>query len=476
MALTKAPEELLDKSLTSALTITTADNTTQLTLTSTDDDASIGPRMDLTRDSSSPAASDTLGGIRFIGEDDADNSHSYVHMIAYIEDPADGAEDGKFEIDTRVAGSMRSRLLIHSTSTVFNQEGQDVNFRVESDGNANMLFVDGGNDRVGVGIGTPNETMHVHQTSTPRIMFTDGTTGTSSNSDGMFIGIAGDQGFNLWNYEDTYTRFAVNNVERVRINNSGALLNGTTSVPTGVQMGSQIVSSSVSGAEIIAFRADTSVAAGNKCGAFLIGNSDTSGTEDHFVGMWGKVSSTNGSQDLHFAAGRSGYEDDAPTFTINSDGMVQIGRGSGTTDYGFDLYHTGHLYMFVDGSGNTEGFRLYDASGTLKASIQCDGDYVDHSDENYKSNITDSSSVLSTIANIKVRSFNWKDDGRKQSYGFIAQELKDVAPEVTKVPEEEGDMWGVKTSKIVPMLVKAIQEQQTLIETLQTKVKALEEA
>ena len=42
MALTKAPEELLDKDLTSALTITTADNTTQLTLKSTDADSNFG--------------------------------------------------------------------------------------------------------------------------------------------------------------------------------------------------------------------------------------------------------------------------------------------------------------------------------------------------------------------------------------------------------------------------------------------------
>ena len=61
MALTQAPEELLDKSLTSELTITTADNTTQLTLTSTDADGSVGPRFDLKRDSASPAGDDTLG-------------------------------------------------------------------------------------------------------------------------------------------------------------------------------------------------------------------------------------------------------------------------------------------------------------------------------------------------------------------------------------------------------------------------------
>ena len=57
----------------------------------------------------------------------------------------------------------------------------------------------------------------------------------------------------------------------------------------------------------------------------LIANSDTDGIEDHFVGIWGKVSSTNGSQNLHFAAGRSGYEGDSPHLTIDSGGNVGIG-------------------------------------------------------------------------------------------------------------------------------------------------------
>lgn len=51
--------------LLSGVTITTADNTSQLTLTSTDADATAGPRLDLKRDSGSPADSDTLGRIRF---------------------------------------------------------------------------------------------------------------------------------------------------------------------------------------------------------------------------------------------------------------------------------------------------------------------------------------------------------------------------------------------------------------------------
>ena len=182
MALTKAPEELLDKSLTSALTITTADNTTQLTLTSTDADASVGPRLDLNRDSSSPAADDYLGVIRWLGDDDAGNSLSYAHMSTYIEDPADGGEDGKFEIDTRVAGTMRSRLLIHSTQTVFNQEGQDVDFRVESNDRNHMLFVDAGNNRIGINDSAPQQLVDIYDSTLPVVRLTNGRN-ESSGSD-----------------------------------------------------------------------------------------------------------------------------------------------------------------------------------------------------------------------------------------------------------------------------------------------------
>ena len=41
--------------------------------------------------------------------------------------------------------------LIADGASVFNETGVDVDFRIESDDNANMFFVDGGNDRVGIG-------------------------------------------------------------------------------------------------------------------------------------------------------------------------------------------------------------------------------------------------------------------------------------------------------------------------------------
>jgi hypothetical protein len=116
--------------------------------------------------------------------------------------------------------------------------------------------------------------------------------------------------------------------ERMRIASNGNVGIGATADLTGLQLGTALVVSSATGGDIVAHRSGSSVNVGDICGSLLISNSDTDGAEDHFVGMWGKASSTNGSQDLHLAAGRSGYEVDAPHMTINSDGNVGIGTTS----------------------------------------------------------------------------------------------------------------------------------------------------
>jgi len=54
-----------------------------------------------------------------------------------------------------------SGLLSQDGGAVFNELGADADFRVESDGNANMLFVDGGTNRVGVGTASPSSGLHI---------------------------------------------------------------------------------------------------------------------------------------------------------------------------------------------------------------------------------------------------------------------------------------------------------------------------
>ena len=52
------------------------------------------------------------------------------------------------------SSSNDDQLTITDTAVVINEDSDDVDFRVESNGNANMLFVDGGNNRVLLGSAT----------------------------------------------------------------------------------------------------------------------------------------------------------------------------------------------------------------------------------------------------------------------------------------------------------------------------------
>jgi len=131
-----------------ASTITTADNLTGLTVASTDADAGVGPTIQLFRNSSSPADNDLAGNLLFVAENDASEATVYANLGAHLQDVTNGTEDGKFFINTMVGGAEKNRMFMNNTETVLNEESQDLDFRVESNGNANMLFVDGGNNSV----------------------------------------------------------------------------------------------------------------------------------------------------------------------------------------------------------------------------------------------------------------------------------------------------------------------------------------
>jgi len=78
------------------------------------------------------------------------------------------------------------------------------------------------------------------------------------------------------------------------------------------------------------------------------------------------------------------------------------------------------------------------------------------SDQRLKENIVDA--PAGNIDDIRVRSFDWKADGSHQTYGMVAQELVDVAPEAVTQGDSENDMWAVDYSKLVPMMIKEIQD------------------
>jgi hypothetical protein len=142
-------------------TITTADNTTQLTLASTDADGNVGPVLDLYRNSGSPVDNDLNGRILFSGENDNDEKVEYSRISAYVGDASDGTEDGNLYIQRLVAGTQSSVLSFLNTETVVNDGGLDQDFRVESDTKTHMLFVDASTDRVGINESSPDARLHI---------------------------------------------------------------------------------------------------------------------------------------------------------------------------------------------------------------------------------------------------------------------------------------------------------------------------
>ena len=131
--------------------ITTADHTDTLTLTSTDEDASSGPNLRMYRNSSSPADSDILGVLEYEGRNDNSEDIRYVQITSFADDVSDGTEDGSYFISTMHGGTLRNRMNVRPGEVVFNEEAQDIDFRIESDTNNNIFFVDAGRNEVVIG-------------------------------------------------------------------------------------------------------------------------------------------------------------------------------------------------------------------------------------------------------------------------------------------------------------------------------------
>ena len=93
--------------------------------------------------------------------------------------------------------------------------------------------------------------------------------------------------------------------------------------------------------------------------------------------------------------------------------------------------------------------------------------YNTSSDRRLKSNIQDAASASDKIDAIQVRQFDWNIDDSHQDYGLIAQELQPIEPLAVTGDADSDEMMGVDYSKLVPMLIKEIQELRGRVATLE---------
>jgi len=188
------------------------------------------------------------------------------------------------------------------------------------------------------------------------------------------------------------------------------------------------------------------------------------------------------------------FTNDVERARIDSSGNVGIGTtsafgkinvvGSADASY-FETTSTTSTCSYWKVGGNTSAYYslFQNASGSNIGWIRTtDGSTVQYytgSDERLKENIKAAPAALSKIADLKVRSYNWKATGVRVDYGFIAQELVQTIPDAVSVgrDKEDGSIdvpWGVDYAKLVPVLVAAIQELSAKNDALEARLAKLE--
>jgi hypothetical protein len=110
----------------------------------------------------------------------------------------------------------------------------------------------------------------------------------------------------------------------------------------------------------------------------------------------------------------------------------------------------------------------------VNGSVAGVGAYNNLSDVNYKKNINDLELGLDIVKQLRPITYNWINEeyGTRTNIGFIAQEVESVLPNIVTTADD--NVKSMATTDLIPILTKAIQEQQTIIETQEQKIQELE--
>ena len=433
------------------------------------------------------------------------------------------------------------------TTTIFNEGGADVDFRIEGDTEANLFYVDAGNNRIGIGTASPASTLDVNGDLTitaaaPALLFTE------TNGDPDFKIQCNGGAFSI---TDT-----TNSETRLRINASGNVGIGETSVPLGklhVKTADSGATAEVSADELVvegSNHSGISVLSGtgnagtinfgdsgdndigriiyNHSGNVMSFNTDASermritssggirigatddphgDVDDVLIATSGNTgitirSGSSSAGNIVFADGTSGTSrfegtisylhsvnamvfntSDAERVRILSTGVVGIGTSTPSTSFRTTIQEntSGHGCLLLDRTTNIDSvfrsFISFKRSGTEVGTIKVNNSttqYNTSSDYRLKENATAISDGITRLKTLKPYRFNFKVNPSTTVDGFFAHEVTAVPEAISgekDAVKEDGsiDPQGIDQSKLVPLLVAAVQE-------LIGKVEALEAA
>jgi len=352
----------------------------------------------------------------------------------------------------------------------------------DSTAGANRLVVDSSGN-VGIGTNSPLRLLQVGAYGVTNGEIALGATTTGYNSILFGDGATGSdfyRGYVQYNHTSDAMLFATAAAECMRIDSSGNLGIGTTSPGARLQvLGFGTTGQGAANTYTLMYESTTQ---GNGAGLWFGGMS----TENT-----GVIGSTTATGNIAFQTYNGGwgermrltYDGNLLVGTTNASGTAgigfkflpyatysrtsQVGSTTSNSDTTHEVYSTGaSAYRFYVGYGGT----VFATSITISAI----------SDERLKENVRDIDTGLNSIMSLKPRRFDWKEgkgQDKKNVAGFIAQEFETIFPECVSTSKAGADgieYKNINHETLIPTLVKAIQEQQTLITQLTARITALE--
>ncbi len=503
-------------------TFTVADNSDNLTLTSTDTDDNSGPNVRLYRNSGSPGDNYVLGQIDFEGKNDASQDTRYGFISAKISDASDGTEDGQLRFFTIKGGTETQTMTLDSGNVTFAEDINVANnksaifgssssgLEVKASGTNSFIKHTGGGSLV-----IPTNEFEVRNAADSQYMiraqdggyvrlYHGGSGKLITESGGVYVTGAMDaDNFKIAGAQGTDGQVLTSTGSGVAWENApGGSVAGISSSADATAMtidsNEKIGISLTNPGDFSSNDANNLVVGGSGSNGMTLimgeTNGDTARLDFRSTKLTGSFANIYTYIEVTSPFGNSPHDQmifavqDEEAMRIvraSSSEYVLIGKSSANLDtngfqsrngYEFTWTASSSQYPLNIRSGGSYTFEVR-GNGQIKSAYTSISSI---SDERVKENIVGLETGLTQIMALQPRRFDFKDgegSGEKNVAGFVAQEVESVLPDLVDFSRHKTltDCKSLKMGDMIPTMVKAMQEQQAVIESLTNRIAALEQ-